>query len=345
MLGTKIGIDFGTSTVLALVEGRGVVVNEPSVIAYDTFNDKIKAIGNEAYTMLGRSPDSLTVVQPIKDGSIQDCDAVGHILSFYVQKLCGNRIFKPNVIICVPSDIGELEKKTVLDLATAAGAARACVVEAPLAAALGAGVGSDEPKGTLIVDIGGGTTDIAVVTRGCIAVSDSIDVAGNTFDEAICRFARRERDIILGKSTAETIKKQVGAAKFLDAELAVRAVGKDLFSKLPRSIELTSTDVFLCVKEHLDAIAERIKEMLQHTAPELVADISSNGMILTGGSASLKGIDEYLESKTGLRTRCAEKPERCVVKGIGILLDDMNLLAENGYVFKSVTDFNEFEER
>ena len=344
MLGTKIGIDLGTSTVLALVEGRGVVVNEPSVIAYDTFNDKIKAIGGEAYKMLGRSPDSLTVVQPIRSGSIHDCDGVQHILGFYVQKLCGNRILKPNVIICVPSKVNELEKKTVLDLATASGAARACVIEEPLAAALGAGVGTEEAMGTLVVDIGGGTTDIAVVTRGCVAESVSVSVAGETFDEDICRFAKRERDIILGTKTAEEIKKQVGAAKLLEAELAVRAVGKDYFSKLPRSIEITSTDVFLCIREHLDFIVENIKELLQHTAPELVADISANGIVLTGGSARLRGIAGYIEEKTGLRTRCADNPEQCVVKGIGVLLEDMNLLAENGYVFKSITDFQGYEE-
>lgn len=344
MLGTKIGIDFGTSTFLALVEGRGVVVIEPSVISYDTFNDKIKAIGTEAYKMLGRSPDSITVVQPVREGTIHDCDAFSHILSYYVQKLCGNRILKPNVIICVPSKVNELEKKTVLDLVTGAGAARACVIEEPLAASLGAGIEAEEAKGTLIVDIGGGTTDIAVVTRGCVALSNSISTAGGTFDEAICRFARRERDIILGTMTAEAVKKQVGAAKFLDAELAVRAVGKDYFSKLPRSIELTSTDVFLCIREHLDIIVESIKELLQRTPPELVSDVTSNGIILTGGSARLRGLDSYIEEKTGLRTRCADNPEQCVVKGIGVLLDDINLLSENGYVFKSITDFDEYEE-
>lgn len=344
MLGTKIGIDIGTSTVLALVEGKGILINEPSVIAYDTFNDTIKSIGKDAYNMLGRSPDSLTVVQPIKGGAICDYDAVQHMLSYYLQKLCGNRIFKPNVVICVPSNVSEIDKRSFTDLVTAAGAARACVIEEPLAAALGAGVGIEEHKGTLVVDIGGGTTDLAVVTRGCTAVSDSISVAGTTFDEAICRFAKNERDVILGTETAERVKKQVGAAKFLDAELAVRAVGKDYFSKLPTGIEITSTDVFLCVREHLDRIVESINLLLRKTPPELVSDVSENGIVLTGGGSLLRGIDEYIEEKTGLRTRCAENPVQCVVNGIGKMLEDMNLLSENGYVFKSIMDIDEYEE-
>lgn len=344
MLGTKIGIDLGTSTILALVDDRGVRVTEPSVIAYDTFNGKIKAIGREAYKMLGRSPDSLTVVRPIREGAIHDYTAVQQMLAYYVQKLCGNRILKPNVIICVPSNVTELDKKAILDLVTEAGAARACVIEEPLAAALGAGVGSAEHEGTLVVDIGGGTTDIAVVTHGCVAESDSINVAGDTFDEAICRFARRERDIILGTVTVEKIKRQIGAAKFLDAELAVRAVGKDYFSKLPRSIEISSTDIFLCIRESLDRIVESIKALLRRTPPELVSDVSKNGIVLTGGSSLLRGIDEYIEEKTGIRTECAENPVQCVVRGIGVMLEDMELLTENGYVFKSIMDADEYEE-
>ncbi len=344
MLGTKIGIDLGTSTVLALVDDRGVKVTEPSVIAYDTFNDKVKAIGRDAYKMLGRSPDSLTVVRPIRGGAIQDYNAVQQMLNYYVQKLCGNRILKPNVIICVPSNVTELDKKAVLDLVADAGAARACVIEEPLAAALGAGVGSAEHKGTMVVDIGGGTTDIAVITRGCVAASDSISVAGDTFDEAICRFARRERDVIIGTVTAEKVKRQIGAAKFLDAELAVRAVGKDYFSKLPRSIEITSTDVFLCIREHLEKIVESIKNLMRTLPPELVSDVSQNGIVLTGGSALLRGIDDYIEERTGIRTETADNPVQCVVRGIGVMLDDMKLLTENGYVFKSIMDADKYEE-
>ena len=344
MLGAKIGIDLGSSTVLALVEGKGIVISEPSVIAYDTFNEKIKAIGKDAYKMLGRNPDSLTVIQPIREGVIYDYDAVQNMLSYYIQKLCGNRILKPNVIVCVPSKVTELDKRTVLELITSAGATRACVIEEPLAAALGAGIEAGEHKGTMVVDIGGGTTDLAVVTRGCVAVSDTINVAGDSFDEAICRFMKNERDVILGKMSAEKVKKQVGAAKILDAELAVRAVGQDSSTKLPKATEISSTDIFGCLKEQLDVIAESIKELLQRTPPELVSDVSSNGIVLTGGSAMLRGIDEYIEEKTGLRTRVADKPIQCVVNGIGMMLEDMSLLSENGYVFKSIMDIDDYEE-
>jgi len=344
MLGSKIGIDLGSSTVLALVEGKGIVLNEPSVIAYDTFSGKITSIGKDAYKMLGRAPDSLTVVQPIREGVIDNYEAVQNMLSYYIQKLCGNRIFKPNVIVCVPSKVTDLDKRTILDLITSSGAARACVIEEPLAASLGAGIEAGEHRGTMVVDIGGGTTDIAVVTRGCVALSQTLNVAGDTFDEAICRFVKNERDIIIGKSSAEKAKKQVGAAKFLDAELAVRVVGQDYFSKLPKPTEITSTDIFLCLREHLNRIAESIMELLAETPPELVSDVSSNGIVLTGGSALLRGIDEYLSEKTGLRVRCADKPVQCVVNGIGVMLKDLTILSENGYVFKSIMDIDDYEE-
>ena len=262
MLGTKIGFDLGTSSIVANVDGKGIKINEPSVIVYDTFEEKAKTIGTEAYKMLGKTPDSLVAVRPIRDGYIFDFESLEHMLRYYIKRICKNRIFKPNVIACVPSNTNEIEKKTVTDLLISSGAARACVIEEPLAAALGAGVSVKDPEGYLIVDIGGGTTDIAVISRGCVAVSDSVEIAGNTFDEDICRFARRERDTIIGSVTAERVKKQVGAAKFLDAELAVRAVGKDYITKLPKSIELTSSDVFLCIREHLEKILESIKYLL-----------------------------------------------------------------------------------
>ncbi|HAY73854.1 MAG TPA: rod shape-determining protein [Ruminococcaceae bacterium] len=344
MLGTKIGFDLGTSSIVANVDGKGIKINEPSVIVYDTFEEKAKTIGAEAYKMLGKTPDSLVAVRPIRDGYIYDFESLEHMLRYYIKRICKNRIFKPNVIACVPSNTNEIEKKTVTDLMISSGAARACVIEEPLAAALGAGVSVKDPEGYLIVDIGGGTTDIAVISRGCVAVSDSVEIAGNTFDEDICRFARRERDTIIGSITAERVKKQVGAAKFLDAELAVRAVGKDYITKLPKSIELTSSDIFLCIREHLEKILESIKYLLSRTQPELVSDIIKNGMIITGGGANIRGIDDYFHFKLGFNVRCAEKPEWCVANGLGVLLDDIKVLEENGYVFRSYADMNDFEE-
>lgn len=344
MLGTKIGFDLGTTSIIANVDGKGVKINEPSVIVYDCFEEKVKAIGREAYKMLGKTPDYLTAVRPIRNGNIFDYNALEQMICYYVQKICGNRILKPSIIACVPSDTGELEKKTVTDLLISSGAARACVIEEPLAAALGAGISMKDPEGVLIVDIGGGTTDIAFVTRGCIANSTSVGIAGNTFDNDIRRFARRERDTVIGNVTAENVKKQVGAAKFLDAELAVRAVGKDYITKLPKSIEITSTDVFLCIREHLEKIVDSIKYLISQAQPELVADIIKNGMIVTGGGANIRGIDDYFKSKFGFNVICAQNPELCVANGLGVLLDDIKLLEENGYVFRSYADMNEFEE-
>lgn len=343
MLGTKIGIDLGTTSIIANVDGKGIKINEPSVIVYDTFDEKVKAIGSEAYKMLGKTPDSLTAVCPIRDGYIFDYDALEQMMCYFIQKICGNRIFKPNIVACVPSKTNDLEKVTVTDLLISSGAARACVIEEPLAAALGAGVSMKDPEGHLIVDIGGGTTDIAVITRGCVSISDSVDIAGNTFDDDICRFTRRERDTIIGNITAEKVKKQVGAAKFLDAELAVRAVGKDYISKFPKSIEISSTDVFLCIREHLEKITDSIKYLLSRTQPELVADIIKNGMIITGGGANIRGIDDYFRDKFGFNVYCAELPEYCVANGLGVVLDDIKILEENGYVFRSYADMNDFE--
>lgn len=343
MLGTKIGFDLGTSNVMAYVEGKGIKVSEPSVIAYDSFTQKIKAIGSEAYKMIGRSPDSLTVIEPIRNGTVYNYDAVQHMLSYYIQKLCGTQIFKPNVIVSVPSQVSELDKRTILDLATSSGAARACVIEESLVAAVGAKIGKAF-SGTLIVDIGGGTTDIAVISGGLVALSSSFNIAGDTFDNSIRTYAKNFKNLIIGKVTAEMIKKEVGAAKVLDAEIAVRAVGKDSVTKLPKTIELTSSDVFKALKSNLDDIVENIRLLLQETPPELNADISTNGIVLTGGGALLRGLDEYIESKLGIRTYCAENPEECVINGIGYYLKNMNELEENGYVFKTYHDINEFEE-
>lgn len=343
MLGTKIGFDLGTSNVVAYVDGKGIRINEPSVIAYDTFNQKIKAIGTEAYKMIGRSPDSLTVIEPIRNGTVYNYDAVQHILSFYIQKLCGTQIFKPNVIVSVPSNVSELDKRTILDLATSSGAARACVIEESLVAAVGAKIGK-EFRGTLIVDIGGGTTDIAVISGGLVALSASVNIAGNSFDDSVCRYIKEKKGLVIGKVTAENVKIQVGAAKILDAELAVRAVGKDSVTKLPLTVEITSSDVYYALKDNLDTIVDEIRLLLQNTPPELNADISTNGIVLTGGGALLRGIDEYIESKLGIRTKCAEDPKNCVINGIGYYLKNMKELEENGYVFKTYHDINEFEE-
>ncbi len=344
MVGSKIGFDLGTGSVVASVDGKGIKINEPNVIAYDTFTEKIKAIGTEAYNMTGRNPDSLTIVRPVINGTVHNYEALQQMLCYYVQKICGSQIFKPSIITCVPSNATELDRKNMLELVISSGAARACVIEEPLAASVGAGVSISEPSGIMIVNIGAGKTDIAVISRGCVCVSDTIEIAGNSFNEDIMRFLKRERDIIIGETTAEYIKKQVSSAKFLEAELAVRIIGKNYLTNMPKSTEVSSTDVFLCIREDLEKIIEAIRGVLEKTPAELNSDVGNNGIIITGGGALVKGIDEYIQNKLNIKTGCAKNPLTCVASGMEILLKDIKALSENGFAFSSNFDIDEYEE-
>ncbi len=335
MIGTNICFDPGTCMMSMWVQGKGIVLSEPSVIAYDEQTGKISAIGKKAYEMTGRNSDWINVVRPVKDGSVFNFQSMQSVLSYYVQKVCGSKVLKPNILICVPCESNTVDRRTLIDLATASGAAKACVVEEPLAAAVGAGVDVNSNKGTLVVDIGGGTTDISVIAKGMICVSRSLKIAGNTFDDDIISFLRREKELVIGKITAENIKKTVGCTSFLEAEVAVRAVGKDLVSGLPKESEMTSADVFMCIREHLEAITEEIRLLLERTPPELTADISSNGIIITGGSAGLTGIDKFVEYRTGIPTVIADEPEKCVIKGLAKLSRARTLLERNACFYKT----------
>ena len=285
--------------------------------------------------MIGKNPDSIRVVKPMLHGVVSDFTATKHILRYVLSKICKNMVFKPNVVVCVPSMATGLEKRTILDLVTAAGAAKACLIEEPLAAALGAGLGSNRPVGTMIVDIGGGTTDIAVITMGCISISRSIRVAGNTLDEAIVRQIRRERDVIIGEKTGEYIKKQIGCSFLRDVELGLTVKGKHFITNMPVSIEVSSTEAYLAMRPHLETIAENVRSVLELTPPELSADIAESGIRLTGGGALLRGIDKMIEQKTGVKTTVAESPLNCVALGTGEALSRIDILSQNGYVFKT----------
>lgn len=335
MLGVNIGIDLGTTSILIYVEGKGIVLSEPSVVAYSVPDGKLIAVGSRAYDMVGKNPDSIRVVKPMCNGVVSDFSATKHILRYFLSKICRNMVFKPNVVVCVPSTVTNLEKRTILDLITASGAAKACLIEEPLAAALGAGLGSDRPKGTMIVDIGGGTTDIAVITMGSISVSKSVKTAGNAFDEAIMRQIRRERDVIIGEHTAEIIKKEIGCAYLREAELGMTVKGKHFITGMPAGIEVTSTEIFLAMRQHLEIIGEGVRSVLELTPPELAADISECGIYMTGGGALLGGFDRMLAAKTGVKTFVAPNPVECVALGTGIALSHMDILIDNGYMFKS----------
>lgn len=335
MLGVNIGIDLGTTSIVIYVECRGIVIAEPSVAAYDVKSGRLIAVGKKAYDMVGRTPDSIRVVKPMRNGVVSDFTATRHILRYFLQKICRNMVFKPNIIVCVPSTVTNLEKRTILDLITSSGAGKACLVEEPLAAALGAGLESNRPVGTMVVDIGGGTTDIAVMTMGSISVSRSIKAAGNAFDEAIMRQIRRERDIIIGERTAESIKLQIGCAYLREVELGLTVKGKHFITGMPASIEVTSTEVYLAMRQQLEMIAEGVRSVLELTPPELAADISGTGIYLTGGGALLEGIDRMIAEKTGVKTYIADSPLNCVALGTGVALADMDILIDNGCMFKT----------
>lgn len=335
MLGVNIGIDLGTTSIVIYIEGKGIVLAEPSVAAYDTVSGRLIAVGKKAYEMIGRNPDTIRIVKPMRHGVVSDFTATKHILRYFLSKICKNMVFKPNVVVCVPSMVTSLEKRTILDLITAAGAAKACLIEEPLAAALGAGLKSDRPMGAMVVDIGGGTTDVAVITMGCISVSDSVKIAGNAFDEAIMRQIRRERDVIIGERTAEFIKKQIGCSYLRNAELGLTVKGKHFITSMPVSIDVSSTEVYLAMRSHLETIGKTVRSVLELTPPELSADIADSGIYITGGGALLHGIDKMLSDKTGVKTFIAKDPLNCVALGTGEALAHIDILSQNGYVFKA----------
>ncbi len=335
MLGRNIGVDLGTASVIIYMEGRGIVLTEPSVVAYNTKTGRMCAVGKKAYDMLGRNPDSIRVIRPMKDGVVSDFTATRQMLSRFIAKVCRNAIFKPNIIVCMPSSVTNLERRTVLDMITAAGAGKACLMEEPLAAAIGAGSELMHAKGSMVVDIGGGTTDIAVITMGSIAVSKSVKVAGNLMNEAIVRQVRREKDVVIGERTAEEIKKQIGCAVLPEAELAMTVKGKRYINGMPATVEVTSTDCYLAMREYIEAIGEAVRGVLEITPPELVGDIGSSGIVLTGGGALLREMATAIQNKTGIKTRLATDPVNCVAKGIGLALGDLDMLAEQGYIFKT----------
>ena len=334
MPGINIGIDLGTSNVRFFVDGKGVVLQENAVTAGEIKTGKLISFGSGAYKMIGRLPDSLTVQYPLRDSIVSDFTSAQSLLRYYLQKICGNRIFKPNLILCCPTHLTGLDKRTLLDIARLSGAARACLLEKPLAAAFGAGVDPHRPRGTLVIDVGGGTTEIAVVTMGSIAHSESLPIAGLTFDEDIRRYVRRERDIMIGRLTAEQIKLKIGCAYLRDAEIGIAVKGKSYLSGMPVLFELTTTEVFLAMREHLEQIASAVRSVLSQTPPDLLSDIADSGIILAGGSAQMPGMAQFIARKTGVAARVADDPQTCVVRGIGSVLDRMNVLSSGGYLFQ-----------
>jgi len=319
-LSQAVGIDLGTSNILVYVKGRGIVVREPSVAAVS--DNEIVAMGEEARAMLGRTPDAITAVKPVQDGVIANFRITRKMLRYLLTRVCGRRrIFKPQVCICIPSGATAVEKRAVVEAALAAGAGRAIPVEEPMAAAIGAGLEVTSPNGHLVVDIGGGTTDIAVISLGGIVLSESIRLGGSEMDAMIMRQIKRSYNLIIGERTAEDIKINIGSAYPLPSESTITVKGRDVVAGLPKTIEISSEEVREALAEPVATLVERIRNVLEHTPPELAADIIERGITLTGGGALLRGLDRLIEAQTDVPVHLAEDPLTCVAVGTGIYLD------------------------
>lgn len=323
-----IGIDLGTATVLVYVKGKGIVIKEPSVVALDKNTDKILKFGREAQLMLGRTPGNITAIRPLRDGVISQYEITLRMLQHFIKKACGTMIFKPRVIICVPSGITEVEERAVVDAATQAGARRTYLIEEPVAAAIGAGIDISAPNGHMVVDIGGGTTDIAVLSLGGVVVSESIKVAGDKFDEAIIRYCRRKHNVLIGERTAEEIKIRIGSAWPREEPRALDVKGRCLIQGLPRAIHITSSEIPNALEEPITSIIEAVCSVIERTPPELIGDILSNGIVMTGGGSLLYGLDRLIEYATGIKTRVANKAVSCVAIGTGKSLEHLNSIPE-----------------
>ena len=324
---TEVGIDLGTANVLVYIKGKGIVLNEPSVVAINKDTDEILAVGEEARQMLGRTPANIVAVRPLRDGVISDYDITERMLKHFIRKTCGSgRFFKPKIMVCVPSGVTEVEKRAVREAATQAGGKDVYLMEEPVAAAIGAGIDISKPDGVMVIDIGGGTTDIAVISLGGIVASTSVKIAGDKFNEAIIKYMRKEHKLYIGERTAEELKLTIGTAFPRDEVVTKECRGRDLVTGLPKSVEVTSDEMMDALEEPLHAICEAVHNVLEITPPELAADISNSGIIITGGGALLSGIDKRIEDRTAIKVVVAEDPKSCVAVGTGKSLDILEKL-------------------
>jgi len=326
--GQDIGIDLGTATVLVYIKGKGIVLREPSVVAIDNNTNRLLAVGEEARRMIGRTPGNIVAIKPLKDGVISDYDITEKMLKYFLRKVCNRRIFKPRVIVCVPSGVTEVEERAVIDAALQAGARKTYLIEEPIAAAIGAGIDISKACGSMVVDVGGGTTDIAVISLGGIVVSNSIKVAGDKFDETIVRYIRKKYNIMIGERTAEEMKIKIGCVYPREEEVSMDIRGRSLISGLPKTITVTSTEMMEALEETVSHIVEAVHSVLERTLPELVGDISSRGIVLTGGGSLIYGLDKLLQEKTGINVIIADEPVSCVAIGTGKALENIEVLQE-----------------
>lgn len=316
MSSVDIGIDLGTANTIITIGGKGIVVNEPSVVAYDKKKKKVLAVGSEAYKMIGRTPEYIIAVKPLKDGVISDNNTTEAMVSAFIKKVSSSMMLKPRIILCVPSLITDVENRAVIEAALSAGARKVFIIKEPIAALLGAGVDISQAKGAMVVDIGGGTTDIAITSFNGIVKDTSIKLAGTKFDEAIIKYISAKYKLVIGEKTAEQAKIQLANVYEPNEKVTMTVKGRNLLRGLPESVEINEMDLYEALADYVEEIAAGIRSVLERTPPELVGDILANGIVLTGGGALLKGLDRYVQKKIGAPCYVADNPLECVAKGV-----------------------------
>lgn len=329
-IGTDMGIDLGTATVLVYMKGKGIILKEPSVVAIDKNANKVLAVGEEARKMIGRTPGNIVAIRPLRDGVISDYDITEKMLEHFIKKACGKRkMSTPRVVMCVPCEATEVERRAVEDAARNAGAKKVFLIEEPLAAAIGAGLDITRASGNMVIDIGGGTTDIAVISLGGMVVRESIKIAGDNFDESIIRYIRKKHKLMIGERTAEDLKMSIGCAYPKAEDIKAEIRGRDLITGLPKNITVYSSEMEEALKEAVTAIAECAHSVLEKTPPELAADIADKGIIMTGGGALLDGLDKLIERVTNVPVYIAEDSVSCVASGTGKMLEFVDKLDDS----------------
>lgn len=329
MFSKDIGIDLGTANTLIFMKGKGIVMREPSVVAVDTRTDTVKYVGKEAKDVIGRTPGSIVAVRPLKDGVIADFDITASMLQMFIKKAVGNTFLsKPRVVICIPSGVTEVERRAVKEASLKAGAKQVSIIEEPMAAAIGAGLPVGEATGSMVVDIGGGTSEVAVISLGGIVASKSVRVGGDAFDSAIIAYVKKKYNLLIGERTAEDIKINIGSAYPYEDEQNMEIKGRNLMDGLPKNIFISPSEIREALSDPVASVVDAIKSTLERTPPELSADIIDNGITLTGGGALLKGLDKLVAEETGMPVYIAEDPLDCVAKGAGIVLDNLVKMKE-----------------
>lgn len=333
----ELGVDLGTANILVYMRGKGIVLREPSVVAINSKTKAVLAVGEEASLMLGRTPGHINALRPMNDGVIADYTTTQRMLSYIFNKVAAKKlkIFKPRVLICVPSQVTSVERRAVIQAALEAGASEAHTIEEPMAAAIGAGLPISTPGGNMVVDIGGGTTDIAVISLGGIVTSESLRVAGNRMDEVIIRHIKAVYSLMIGDRTAEEIKTRIGSAYPMDQEINIPVKGRDMVAGLPKTVEVSSVEIREALAEPVTAVVEKVKRVLEQTPPELAADIIERGIVLTGGGALLRGLDKLLTAATGIPVYVAEDPLSCVAIGTGRALEELPAIRDSAIITRA----------